>query len=107
MFGGPKYKRNRIKRVLMNGKFESIQLANRCVSLIALPNAHLVYGILGKVFELNENFKFKEIKIVLTDGYSCCALNQRNEIYVSICQYVYYKYYMCQYVYYFIRFIFE
>ena len=85
VFGVPSgYKRikmNKLKRVLFNGKIETIQLAANGVSLIALPNGNLVYGTDGKVFLLNENFQ--EIKSVSTGGWSCCALSRRNEIYVS------------------------
>ena len=49
-----------MKRVLMNGKIETIQLATNGVSLIPLPNGNLVYSTSGKVFLLNENFQ--EIK---------------------------------------------
>ena len=73
-----------MKRVLLNGKIETIQLAADGVSLIALPNGNLVYGTYGKVFLLNENFQ--EIKSVSTGGLSFCALNGRNEIYVSVYQ---------------------
>ena len=72
----------KIKRVLMNGKLETIQLAANGVSLIALPNGNLVYGTFNSVFLLNENFE--QIKRVSTGGSSCCALNHRNEIYVSV-----------------------
>ena len=75
------YKRNKMKRVLLNGKIETIQLPGYGVSLIALPNGNLVYGTLKKVFLLNENFQ--EIKSVSTGGHSFCAVNHRNEIYVS------------------------
>ena len=34
----------KMKKVLMNGKIETIQLAANGVSLIALPNGNLVYG---------------------------------------------------------------
>ena len=67
----------------MNGKIETIQLPyNGGVSLIELENGNLVYGAFGKVFLLNENFQ--EIKSVSTGGLSFCALNSRNEIYVSV-----------------------
>ena len=75
------YKMNKMKRVLMNGKIETIQLPSYGASLIALPNGYLVYGTNGKVFLLNENFQ--EIKSIATGGLSCCALNYKNEIYVS------------------------
>ena len=82
VFGGrTSYKLNKLKRVLMNGKIETIQLATKGVSLIPLANGNLVYGTGGKVFLLNENFH--EIKSVSTDGISFCASNHRNEIYVS------------------------
>ena len=86
VFGGSKrYKINKMKRVLLNGKTETIQLPSNCgVSLIALPNGNLVYGTFGKVFLLNENFQ--EIKSVETGGYSFCSLNHRNEIYVLVHQ---------------------
>ena len=74
-----------MKRVLMNGKIETIQVAFYGTSLIALPNGNLVYGTAnGKVFLLNENFQ--KIKNVSTGGHSCCAINDRNEIYVSSSQ---------------------
>ena len=76
---------NKMKRVLMNGKIETIQLAgDGIISLIALPNGNLVNGNNHQVFLLDE--KFQEIKRVLTDGYSFCALNHRNEIYASVHQ---------------------
>ena len=71
-----------MKRVLMNGKIETIRLPNEGISLIALPSGNLVYSTNGKVFLLNENFQ--EIKSVSTGGLSFCALNHRNEIYVSV-----------------------
>ena len=82
VFGGVSaYKMNNLKRVLLNGKVETTQLSARGFSLIALPNGNLVYGTLYKVFLFNENFQ--EIKSVSTRGYSFCAFNYRNEIYVS------------------------
>ena len=84
VFGGlSAYK---MKRVLMNGKTETIQLAiskiiNGGVSLIALPNGNLFYGARWKLLLLNEIFQ--EIKRVSTDGDGYCALNHRNELYVS------------------------
>ena len=72
----------KMKRVLMNGKIEVIQLpSDGGVSLIALPNGYLVYSAFWKVFLLNENFQ--EIKSVETCGLNFCAFNRRNEIYVS------------------------
>ena len=84
VYGGlAAYKMSKIKRVLLNGKIEIIQLPilSRGVSLIALPNGNLVYGTVKKVLLLNENFQ--EIKSVETGGFSFCALNRRNEICVS------------------------
>ena len=78
-------KRYKLKRVLVNGKIETIQLpSDGGTSLIALPNGNLVIGTYQKVFLLNENFQ--EIKSVETGGYNFCALNHRNEIYVSVDQ---------------------
>ena len=83
MFGGlAAYKMNKLKRVLMNGNFETIQLATRGTALIALPNGNFVYGSHPSAILLNENFK--EIKRVSTGGNNFCALNQRNEICVSV-----------------------
>jgi len=76
------YKMNKLKRVLFNGKIETIQLPAYGTSLIALPNGNLVYGTHNRVFLLNENFQ--EIKRVSTSGWSFCALSRRNEIYVSV-----------------------
>ena len=82
MFGGlTTYKMIKIKRILMNGKIETIQLSNESISLIALPNGNLVYSTNGKVFLLNENLQEKES--ISTVRLSFCALNHRNEIYVS------------------------
>ena len=53
-------------------------------SLISLANGNLVYGTGHSVILFNENLK--EFKSVLTDGYSFCALNRRNDIYVSVHQ---------------------
>ena len=76
------YKMHKLKRVLFNGKIETIQLPSTGgVSLIPLPNGNLVYGTYQKVFLLNENFQ--KIKSARTEGYSFCALNSRNELYVS------------------------
>ena len=55
-------KRNKMKRVLMKGKIQTIQLTANGDSLIALPCGNLVYGTHGKVFLLNGNFQ--EIKSV-------------------------------------------
>ena len=49
VFGGSK--RDKMKRVLMNGKIETIILPADGVSLLALPNGNLVYGTSGKVFQ--------------------------------------------------------
>ena len=85
MFGGKGwdfiYKMNKLKKVLMNEKIETIQLPLFGVSITALPNGNLVYRTFMQVVLLNENVK--EIKSVSTSGESCCALNYRNEIYVS------------------------
>ena len=75
---------NKMKKILMNARIESIQLPTTCgVSLIALPNGNVVYGTYRKVFLLNEN-NFQEIKRVSTGGDSFCALNSRNDICVSV-----------------------
>ena len=79
MFGG--LKAYKMKRALMNGKFETIQLAGFGVSLMALPNGNLVYSNHRQVFLLNETFE--EIKMVSIGGTSFSASNHRNEIYVS------------------------
>ena len=68
-------------RVLTNVKIEMIQLPSEGVSLIALPNDYLVYGTFKQVYLLNENFQ--ELISVSTGGFNYCALNHRNEIYVS------------------------
>ena len=52
------------------------------VSLISLPKGNLVCGTDDSVKLLDENLK--EIKSVSTGGINCCALNRRNEIYVSV-----------------------
>ena len=71
-----------MKETVLNGKFELIQVAGRPVSLISLPNGNLVCGTDDSVKLFDENFK--EIKSVSTDGWSFCAFNHRNEIYVSV-----------------------
>ena len=78
MFGGfPAYK---MKRALINGKIETIQVAFYGKSLTALPNGNRVYGTANrKVFLLNENFQ--KIKKFSKGGHSCCAINDRNKIY--------------------------
>ena len=79
VFGGlAAYKMNKMKRVLFNGKIETIQLAANGTSLVTLPNGNLVDGTVGKVFLLNENFQ--KIKSVSTGEWSFCTLNYRNEI---------------------------
>ena len=65
----------------MNGKIETIIIPSYVLSLIALPDGNIVYGTLNKVFLLNENFQ--KIKSVSTDRWSYCALNHRNEKYVT------------------------
>ena len=47
-----------------------------------MPNGNLVRGTNDSVKLCDENLK--EIKSVSTGGWSCCALNRRNEIYVSV-----------------------
>ena len=81
LFQGLTYKK--MKETLLNGKFELIEVAGRPNSLISLPNGNLVCGAHGLVKLLDENIK--EIKSVSTGGLSlgCCALNRRDEIYVS------------------------
>ena len=71
-----------MKETLLNGKFELVKVAGQPVSLISLPNGNLVCGTKDSVKLLDENFK--EIKSVSTGGWSFCALNRRNEIYVSV-----------------------
>ena len=71
-----------MKKTLLNWKFELIEVAGRPTSLISLPNGNLVCGTNDSVKLLDENFK--EIKSVSTGGSSYCALNRRNEIYVSV-----------------------
>ena len=70
-----------MKETILNAKFELIQVAGQPTSLISLPNGNLVC-------DTNENLdeNFNEIKSVSTGGYSCCASNRRNEIYVSVHQ---------------------
>ncbi len=76
-----KYKFNKIKKTLLKGIYELIQLADRGVSLISLPNSNLVFGTESLVKLIDENFK--EINSVTVGNLKCCALNHRNEIYVS------------------------
>jgi len=66
----------------LNRKFKLIEVAGQPTSLISLPNGNLVCGTDGSVKLLDENSK--EIKSVSTGGESFCALNRRNEIYVSV-----------------------
>ena len=81
--GLAQYKYKKMKETLLNWKFELIELAGQLSSLNSLPNGNLVYGTLRSVKLLDENFK--EIKPVSkSSGYSFCALNSRNEIYVSV-----------------------
>ena len=79
LFEGSAYKK--MKETLLKGKFELIQVADYPLSLISLPSGNLVCSTDGSVKLLDENFK--EIKSVSTGGFSCCALNHRNEIYMS------------------------
>ena len=72
----------KIKETLVNGKFEIIQVAGQPNTLISLPNGNLACGTNNSVKLLDENFK--EIKSVSTNGLSFCALNRRDEIYVSV-----------------------
>ena len=82
MFEGlAKYRFKKMKKTLLNGKFELIRLEMGGVSLIALPNGNLVFGEESSVILLDEYFK--EIKKVYVSRLECCALNHRNEIYVS------------------------
>ena len=82
VFGGlTAYKMNKLERVLMNGKIETIQVAAnsfrliRCgVSLVALPNGNLVYSNHQKVFLLNENLQeIKTVSIIENDSYFSCS----------------------------------
>ena len=84
VFGGlVKYRYKKMKETLLNGKFELIQLDVHPTSLISLPNGNLLCGTHGSVKLLDEYFK--EIKSVLIGGFfTFCALNYRNEIYVSV-----------------------
>ena len=77
-----KYKK--MKEIVLNGKFELIEVAGQPLSLISLPNGNLVCYMDNLVKLLDENLK--EIKSVSTGGESFCALNKRNEIYVSVYQ---------------------
>ena len=80
MFEGLSY--IKMKETLLNGKFKLIEIIGHPTSLISLQNGNFVCGTGGSVKLLDENFK--EIKSVSTGGYSFCALNHRNEIYVSV-----------------------
>ena len=70
-----------MKETLLNWKFELIEVAGWPTSLICLPNGNLVCGTDDSVKLFDENLK--EIKSVSTGGQNFCALNRRNEIYVS------------------------
>ena len=74
---------NKLKRVLLNGKFRAIRIPVNGVSINALPNGNLVYSTNNQVILLNENFQ--EVKNVSLGegGDSFCASYHRNEIYVS------------------------
>ena len=76
------YKYKKMTETLLNGKFELIQVAGYPESWISLPNGNLVCCTDDSVILLDEYLK--EIKSVSTGGYSCCTLNHRNEIYVSV-----------------------
>ena len=82
MFEGLSFKK--MKETLLNRKFKLIEVAGQPTSLISLPNGNLVCGTDGSVKLLDENLK--EIKSVSTGGRSFCAVNHRNEIYVSVPQ---------------------
>ncbi len=83
MFDGlTKYKFNKIKETLLNGKFEIIPLVRQPSSLIALPNNNFVFGTNFSAMLFNENLE--QIKTISTGGYSFCALNHRNQICVSV-----------------------
>ena len=77
-----KYKLNKIKPNLINGKFEAIKLDSCPTSLMVLTNGNLVCSINESLILLNENLQ--KIKSASTGGYSLCALNRRNEIYASV-----------------------
>ena len=80
--GFAEYRYKKMKETFLNGKFELIEEAGKPVSLFSLPNGDLICGTADSVKLLDENFK--ETKSVLTGGFSFCALNHRNEIYVSV-----------------------
>ena len=80
--GLTQYRYKKMKETLLNGKFELIEVAEQPSSLISLPNGYLVCGTTGSVKLLDEYFK--EIKSVSTGGWTFCALNRRDEIYVSV-----------------------
>ena len=86
MFDGlTKYKFNKMKETLLNGKFEFfIERVSSPLSLIVLPNGNLVCGTECMVKLLNEELKVMKTKC--TEGHGYCALNRRNQIYVSISQ---------------------
>ena len=81
MFEDPK--RSKIKEILLNGNFETIPIKENLVSLIDLPNGNLVCGTDESVILFSENLE--NIKSFSTGGSSYCAINRRNEIYVSVC----------------------
>ena len=66
---------------LLNGKFEIIPIGGQPASLIILPNGNLVCSTYPSVMLLNESFEHIEI---ISPGGNYCAVNCRNEIYVSI-----------------------
>lgn len=71
----------KMKKTLLKGIYESIEVASGGKSLISLPNGNLVFGTQTSLMILDENFKI--MKSVALESIECCALNHRNEIYVS------------------------
>ena len=71
-----------MKRTLLKGKYESIKVAYCDVSLVALPNGTLVVGTKDNSLILTDE-NFKDINNVTVGKLEYCALNHRNEIYVS------------------------
>jgi hypothetical protein len=72
---------NKIKKTLFKGKYKSIKLEHVGDFLIALANGDLVFGVSFSLMLIEENFK--EIRKVTVGNVDSCALNHRNEIYVS------------------------
>jgi hypothetical protein len=61
--GLTKYKFNKIKETLLNGKFEIIPLVRQPSSLIALPNNNFVFGTNFSAMLFNEKL-FQQVDTV-------------------------------------------